>query len=138
MILIVLFLKEDNQMPQQEQKILYKQQTRQFANMYIDDKMTIVRNRIAELRRERNIKQTELADLLCVNVTYLYRVETQQANMSIDLLIATARILDVSVDDLIVADVPMSVEAKRQINELERKNKELSNKLNEINNISSI
>lgn len=125
-------------MPQQEQKILYKQQARQFANMYIDDKMTIVRNRIAELRRERNIKQTELADLLCVNVTYLYRVETQQANMSIDLLIATARILDVSVDDLIVADVPMSVEAKRQINELERKNKELSNKLNEINNISSI
>lgn len=125
-------------MPQIQEKILYKQQVRQFANMYIDDKLTIVRNRIAELRKERNIKQTELADLLCVNVTYLYRVETQQANMSIDLLIAIARILDVSVDDLIVADVPMSLQARRQINELERKNKELKDKLNQINSISNI
>lgn len=125
-------------MPQQEQKIQYKMQARQFANMYIDDKMTIVQNKIAELRKERGIKQTQLADLLCVNVTYLYRVETQQANMSIDLLIATARILDVSVDDLIVADVPMSVEARTRIDALERKNKELRDKLNQINNISSI
>ena len=125
-------------MPQQQAKLLYKQQARQFANMYIDDKMTIVQNRIAELRKERNIKQTQLADLLCVNVTYLYRVETQQANMSIDLLIATARILDVSVDDLIVADVPMSLQARRKIKALEDKNNELSNKLEEINNISSI
>ena len=125
-------------MPQQEQKIQYKMQTRQFANMYIDDKMTIVQNKIAELRKERGIKQTQLADLLCVNVTYLYRVETQQANMSIDLLIATARILDVSVDDLIVADVPMSMQARARIDALERKNKELRDKLNQINNISSI
>ena len=125
-------------MPQQQEKLLYKQQARQFANMYIDDKMTIIQNRIAELRKERNIKQTELADLLCVNVTYLYRVETQQANMSIDLLIATARILDVSVDDLIVADVLMSMQARARIKSLEDKNKELSNKLKEINNISSI
>ena len=138
MILIVLFFEEDNQMPQQEQKIQYKMQTRQFANMYIDDKMTIVQNKIAELRKERGIKQTQLADLLCVNVTYLYRVETQQANMSIDLLIATARILDVSVDDLIVADVPMSMQARARIDALERKNKELRDKLNQINNISSI
>lgn len=125
-------------MPQQQAKLLYKQQARQFANMYIDDKMTIVQNRIAELRKERNIKQTQLADLLCVNVTYLYRVETQQANMSIDLLIATARILDVSVDDLIVADVPTSMQARTKIDALERKNKELRDKLNEINNISTI
>ena len=125
-------------MPQQEQKIQYKMQARQFANMYIDDKMTIVQNKIAELRKERGIKQTELADLLCVNVTYLYRVETQQANMSIDLLIATARILDVSVDDLIIADVPMSMQARARIDALERKNKELRDKLNQINNISSI
>lgn len=125
-------------MPKAQEKILYKQQARQFENMYIDDKMTIVQNRIAELRKERNIKQTQLADLLCVNVTYLYRVETQQANMSIDLLIATARILDVSVDDLIVADVPMSMQARARIKSLEDKNKELSNKLKEINNISSI
>lgn len=125
-------------MPQMQEKILYKQQARQFANMYIDDKMTIVQNKIAELRKERGIKQTQLADLLCVNVTYLYRVETQQANMSIDLLIATARILDVSVDDLIVADVPMSLQARRKIKALEDKNNELSNKLEEINNISSI
>ena len=125
-------------MPQQQAKLLYKQQARQFANMYIDDKLTIVGNRIAELRKERGIKQTELADLLCVNVTYLYRVETQQANMSIDLLIATARILDVSVDDLIVADVPMSIQARARIDALERKNKELRDKLNQINNISSI
>lgn len=125
-------------MPQAQEKLLYKQQARQFANMYIDDKMTIVQNRIAELRKERNIKQTQLADLLCVNVTYLYRVETQQANMSIDLLIATARILDVSVDDLIVADVPTSLQARRKIKALEDKNNELSNKLKEINSISSI
>ena len=125
-------------MPQQQAKLLYKQQARQFANMYIDDKLTIVGNRIAELRKERGIKQTQLADLLCVNVTYLYRVETQQANMSIDLLIATARILDVSVDDLIVADVPMSMQARARIDALERKNKELRDKLNQINNISSI
>lgn len=125
-------------MPQQQAKLLYKQQARQFAGMYIDDKLTIVGNRIAELRKERGIKQTQLADLLCVNVTYLYRVETQQANMSIDLLIATARILDVSVDDLICADVPMSLQARRQIKALEDKNKELSNKLKEINNISTI
>ena len=125
-------------MPQQEQKIQYKMQARQFANMYIDDKMTIVQNKIAELRKERGIKQTQLADLLCVNVTYLYRVETQQANMSIDLLIATARILDVSVDDLIVADVPTSLQARRKIKALEDKNNELSNKLKEINSISSI
>lgn len=125
-------------MPQMQEKILYKQQARQFANMYIDDKMTIIQNRIAELRKERNIKQTQLADLLCVNVTYLYRVETQQANMSIDLLVATARILDVSVDDLIVADVPMSMQARTRIDALERKNKELSNKLKEINSISNI
>ena len=125
-------------MPQMQEKIQYKMQTRQFAGMYIDDKMTIVQNKIAELRKERGIKQTQLADLLCVNVTYLYRVETQQANMSIDLLIATARILDVSVDDLIVADVPTSIEARTRIKSLEDKNKELSNKLKEINNISSI
>lgn len=125
-------------MPQQQAKLLYKQQARQFANMYIDDKLTIVGNRIAELRKERGIKQTQLADLLCVNVTYLYRVETQQANMSIDLLIATARILDVSISDLIVADVPMSTDARTKIDALERKNKELRDKLKEINNISSI
>ena len=125
-------------MPQAQEKIQYKMQARQFANMYIDDKMTIVQNRIAELRKERGIKQTQLADLLCVNVTYLYRVETQQANMSIDLLIATARILDVSVDDLIVADVPTSLQARRKIKALEDKNNELSNKLKEINSISSI
>ena len=125
-------------MPQQQEKLLYKQQARQFAGMYIDDKMTIVQNKIAELRKERGIKQTQLADLLCVNVTYLYRVETQQANMSIDLLIATARILDVSVDDLIVADVPMSTDARTKIDALERKNKELRDKLKEINNISTI
>ena len=125
-------------MPQMQEKILYKQQARQFAGIYIDDKMTIVQNRIAELRKERNIKQTQLADLLCVNVTYLYRVETQQANMSIDLLIATARILDVSISDLIVADVPMSTDARTKIDALERKNKELRDKLKEINNISSI
>lgn len=125
-------------MPQQQEKLLYKQQARQFAGMYIDDKMTIVQNKIAELRKERGIKQTQLADLLCVNVTYLYRVETQQANMSIDLLIATARILDVSVDDLIVADVPMSMQARAKIDALERKNKELRDKLKEINNISTI
>lgn len=125
-------------MPQMQEKILYKQQARQFENMYIDDKMTIVQNKIAELRKERGIKQTQLADLLCVNVTYLYRVETQQANMSIDLLIATARILDVSISDLIVADVPTSIEARTRIDALERKNKELRDKLKEINNISSI
>lgn len=125
-------------MPQQEQKIQYKMQARQFANMYIDDKMTIIQNRIAELRKERGIKQTQLADLLCVNVTYLYRVETQQANMSIDLLIATARILDVSISDLIVADVPTSIEARTRIDALERENKELRDKLKKINSISSI
>ena len=125
-------------MPQMQEKILYKQQARQFANMYIDDKMTIVQNKIAELRKERGIKQTQLADLLCVNVTYLYRVETQQANMSIDLLIATARILDVSISDLIVAECPTALPERSEIRKLEDKNNELSNKLKEINSISSI
>ena len=125
-------------MPDSQTKLAYKRQAKQFEEMYADEKMTVVRNRIAEIRKAKGIKQNELADLLCVNYTFLYRVEKQTANMSVDLLIATARILNVSIEDLLGVDVPMSLKAKERISQLEYENKMLKEKLAEINKISKV
>lgn len=100
-------------------KLEKKQQLQYYQAMYIDEDMTIVKNRIAEVRKERGMSQAELARMLLVNSTYLYRVESQQCNPSIDLLIAIARILGVGLEDLIEADVPHSVEAQGEIEGLE-------------------
>lgn len=124
-------------MPQQLEKLQYKRQAPQFQGIYIDDALTIVKNNIAEVRRARGINQNQLAELLCVNVSYLYRVEAQKANMAADLLIATARILDVGVSDLLAMDCPASLQSRETIKALEEENKALKRKLEEINRISS-
>lgn len=99
-------------------KLEKKQQLEYYQAMYIDDDMTIVGNRIAEVRKERGMSQAELARMLLINSTYLYRVESQQCNPSIDLLVAIARILDVGIEDLIDASVPHSISAQGTIEAL--------------------
>lgn len=96
-------------------KLEKKQQLQYYANMYVDEDMTIVGNRIAEVRKERGMSQAELARMLLVNSTYLYRIESQQCNPSIDLLIAIARILSVGIEDLIDASVPHAIAAQGTI-----------------------
>ena len=113
-------------------KLEKKQQLKYYANMYYDDDMTIVKNRIAEVRKERGMSQAELARMLLINSTYLYRVESQQCNPSLDLLIATARILNVGIEDLIDASVPCSVEAQGEIEGLELERDKLQETIDSI------
>lgn len=113
-------------------KLEKKQQLEYYANMYYDEDMTIVKNRIAEVRKERGMSQAELARMLLINSTYLYRVESQQCNPSIDLLIATARILNVGIEDLIDASVPCSVEAQGEIEGLEMERDKLQETVDKI------
>lgn len=125
-------------MRKSELKAEQKKKLDYYKDIYVDEEMSVAKNCIANIRKACNIKQTELAKMLLINPTFLYRVEAQKTNISADLLIATARILGVSVDDLLDVSLPLSSVAQARISQLEKENKELKEKLSEIKQISSI
>lgn len=125
-------------MRKSEYKAEQKKELDYFKDIYADEEMSVAKNRIANIRKACNIRQYELAKMLLINPTFLYRVEAQKTNISVDLLIATARILSVSVDDLLDVSLPLPFVAQARISELEKENEELKAKLAEIKRICAI
>lgn len=128
----------DTIMRKSEYKAEQKKELDYFKDIYADEEMSVAKNCIANIRKACNIKQLELAKMLLINPTFLYRVEAQKTNISADLLIAAARIMNVSVDDLLGVSLPLPFSAQVRITELEKENKELKAKLAEIKRICTI
>lgn len=125
-------------MRKSEFKAERKKELDYFKDIYADEEMSVAKNCIANIRKACNIKQLELAQMLLINPTFLYRVETQKTNISADLLIAIARIMNVSIDDLLDVALPLPMIAQARIAELEKENEELKAKLAEIKRICAI
>ena len=60
--------------------------------------------KIAELRKRRRLTQVQLAELIGISGTHLSHVENNKANMSFEILEATAQALEVAVKDLLEDD----------------------------------
>lgn len=92
-------------------------------------------NRIRELRRQRGISASKLAEMLHITPKHLYDLETGKRRLHEDVLTQLAQIFNVSIDYLLGNDppggrdptsVPMNPKAKRIIDSLARA-KELDN-----------
>lgn len=78
-------------------------------------------NRIGALRREKGLKQDELAEKLGISPQAVSKWETDQTCPDISLLPHLAKLLDVSVDELL-SGKQESAPAVRMLPETERKN----------------
>lgn len=65
------------------------------------DKLSRLGKYIVELRKERNLKQYELSDLLDIDVRVIRRIEKGKMNFQIHLLFRLAEVLNVSPESLI-------------------------------------
>ena len=71
--------------------------------MYYDQKECGVR--IAKLRYEMHLSQSEVTDLVHISIDQLRSIETGRRSASIDLLVEFAMLFDVSLDYLILGRV---------------------------------
>ena len=57
--------------------------------------------RLSELRKAKNLKQSDVADLLKITTRHYQEVEYGKINLSMTTLIKLANFYDVSIDDLV-------------------------------------
>ncbi len=69
--------------------------------MNIDLDFKIIGQRIQKCRTEKNMTQAELAELVDTNQKHLSRIEGGYHRCTLDLMVAIAKALDVSIDYLI-------------------------------------
>jgi len=62
----------------------------------------VLKNRLEELRKERGLRQEELADLLDVSRQTISSLENGRYNPSIILAIKIARVFSVGVEDIFI------------------------------------
>ena len=57
-------------------------------------------NKVREIRKEKEVNQTELADALDVSRQTIFAIETQNYNPSIELALKIAEFFDVKVEEV--------------------------------------
>lgn len=57
-------------------------------------------NKVREIRKEKDVNQTELADALDVSRQTIFAIETQNYNPSIELALKIAQFFDVKVEEV--------------------------------------
>ena len=76
-----------------------------------------VGQRISKLRKEKNLTQEELAELLSVSGQAVSKWEQDRSYPDILLLPTLANILGVTVDELLTGETPVAVETETTVNE---------------------
>ncbi|GGN64589.1 helix-turn-helix transcriptional regulator [Oceanobacillus indicireducens] len=62
--------------------------------------MTVLHNKIKQLRKERNVKQQELADYLGIERTSLSKIENMEYNPSAKTILKACEFFDLSIGDI--------------------------------------
>lgn len=83
-----------------------------------------MKNKIKKLRKEKGLRQEDLAELLGVTRQTIIAVENDKYNPTLELAMKMAKLLEVSVEDLFQMEAPVSTKQmkKQQKEELRMKN----------------
>ena len=65
-------------------------------------KVVVLRNRVKELRQQRNLSQTDLARLACVGQTTISSIETGRYVPRVDIAIKVSQALGLAVEDVFI------------------------------------
>ncbi len=72
----------------------------------MDGNLKAVGARIKEARKNRGLKQTELAEKLNISPTHMSNIETGCTNYGVDIFMRITEILQVSADELLRTNIP--------------------------------
>lgn len=66
--------------------------------------------RIKSARQEKHLSQMQFAELINVSTPYLSDIENGKTNLSLDIFTRIVKVLQISADWLIMADIPQTME----------------------------
>ena len=72
----------------------------------MDDTLKLVGQRIQEVRKERGLSQTDLAERLNISPSHMSNIETGRTNFGLDIFKRITEVLQVSADYLLRSNVP--------------------------------
>ena len=62
--------------------------------------------RIKNLRKRKNLSQEQLAEKVWISTTHMSHIETASTKLSLPVLVDIAKVLDVSVDEILFGNTP--------------------------------
>lgn len=71
-----------------------------------DDTLILVGQRIQEVRKERGLSQTDLAERLNISLSHMSNIETGKTNFGVDIFKRITEVLQISADYLLRSNVP--------------------------------
>ncbi len=72
----------------------------------MDDTLRLVGQRIQDVRRQRGISQTGLAEQLNISPSHMSNIETGRTNFGVDIFKRITEVLQISADYLLRSNVP--------------------------------
>jgi transcriptional regulator with XRE-family HTH domain len=72
----------------------------------LDDTLRLVGQRIQDVRRQRGISQTGLAEQLNISPSHMSNIETGRTNFGVDIFKRITEVLQISADYLLRSNVP--------------------------------
>ena len=72
----------------------------------MDDTLKLVGQRIQDVRRQRGMSQTDLAEQLNISPSHMSNIETGRTNFGVDILKRITEVLQISADYLLRSNVP--------------------------------
>lgn len=72
----------------------------------MDDTLKLVGQRIQEVRKERGISQSDLAERLSISPSHMSNIETGRTNFGVDIFKRITEVLQISADYLLRSNVP--------------------------------
>lgn len=72
----------------------------------MNDKLKNVGIRIKKARKQKNLTQSQFADILNVSKSHISDIETGKTNFGVDILILISEVLQISTDYLLRTDIP--------------------------------
>jgi len=76
----------------------------------VDNTLRLIGQRIQEVRKDRGISQTDLAEQLNISPSHMSNIETGRSNFGVDIFKRITEVLQVSADYLLRSNVPVVTE----------------------------
>ncbi len=94
----------------------------------------MVRNRVKELRKERKLRQEELAGRINISQQTVSRIENGDNALAADILMSLANYFGVSIDYILYrSDSRRGVESQTEFNEIQERNYNLCRRYEQLN-----
>ncbi len=94
----------------------------------------MVRNRVKELRKERKLRQEELAGRINISQQTVSRIENGDNALAADILVSLANYFGVSIDYILYrSDSRRGVESQIEFNEIQERNYNLCRRYEQLN-----